>query len=408
MCVCVWAGGCNRRACSGAVWQQPRGFKAACARCLPHAGVLFPPHWPRGSRAAKPPRAAHGALPALRLGGALAPPHLEVSRPGTSNPMIDLRTCQGGGRHRLSRPWHRGKEERGCSSTTHRPKPWPGWEAQAPRDALTCCCQPHKGGGTRTSASPRKAASNISRISLLYRLAGLPTPGDSVHAAGSRRSAVGQRRCSRGGERTGDLIGRAQGERRAGGPRRSAWRRVQHTMSLTAGVDQGGGGGGREPQLCPGEYGRTEHPRAPGGGMPGGHAPASRPGGCSTARLAAQRAQRRAHPLSRQRSSPLPPSPPRHRCGRLRPAGGGTALAQGSGAQHQADSPVCRDRSQSQQGCSACSVMSCAAPACSLEANDSVLFTGRVTPSFCQNRLKRSKRALHPGGEEDRGTQDGA
>lgn len=241
MCVCVWAGGCNRRACSGAVWQQPRGFKAACARCLPHAGVLFPPHWPRGSRAAKPPRAAHGALPALRLGGALAPPHLEVSRPGTSNPMIDLRTCQGGGRHRLSRPWHRGKEERGCSSTTHRPKPWPGWEAQAPRDALTCCCQPHKGGGTRTSASPRKAASNISRISLLYRLAGLPTPGDSVHAAGSRRSAVGQRRCSRGGERTGDLIGRAQGERRAGGPRRSAWRRVQHTMSLTAGVDQGGG-----------------------------------------------------------------------------------------------------------------------------------------------------------------------
>lgn len=270
MCVCVWAGGCNRRACSGAVWQQPRGFKAACARCLPHAGVLFPPHWPRGSRAAKPPRAAHGALPALRLGGALAPPHLEVSRPGTSNPMIDLRTCQGGGRHRLSRPWHRGKEERGCSSTTHRPKPWPGWEAQAPRDALTCCCQPHKGGGTRTSASPRKAASNISRISLLYRLAGLPTPGDSVHAAGSRRSAVGQRRCSRGGERTGDLIGRAQGERRAGGPRRSAWRRVQHTMSLTAGVDQGGGGGGwrKGASALPG---RVRAYRAPEGAW-GGHA----------------------------------------------------------------------------------------------------------------------------------------
>lgn len=33
----------------------------------------------------------------------------------------------------------------------------------------------------------------------------------------------------------------------------------------------------------------------------------------------------------------------------------------------------------------------------SLEANDSVLFTGRVTPSFCQKRLKRSRRALQGG-----------
>ena len=166
---------------------------------------------------------------------------LLVSSPGTSNPMMDLRTCRrpgrGGGRaevragrqggavgvvcHARDAPEVAGRaraEGRQVRHGSGRASMWP-----APRGAR-CFRQPRKrrragqhaalpaaahgqplpwvqrslprepAGAppcpALTLESPRKAASNRARISWLYMLAGLPTPSLRCQASGSRRSAL--------------------------------------------------------------------------------------------------------------------------------------------------------------------------------------------------------------------------